>query len=98
MSTASRENLAQPGALTEGATTPNPGIEDLESARRRFERGYVRALLADTKHNISKAARIAGLTRQGFYRLLRRHGISPRPRPMAVAKPDAATPDRSGTA
>jgi DNA-binding NtrC family response regulator len=52
-------------------------VEDIETARRRFEAVYLRALLAKAGHNVAKAARLAGVTRQGLYRLLHRNGLGP---------------------
>ena len=54
-----------------------PNIDPLDTARREFERGYLRALLQKTGHNIRRAARLAGLTRQGLYGLLQRNGMRP---------------------
>lgn len=42
---------------------------------REFERNYLSQMLADCGGNVSQAARKAGLHRQGFQRLLGRHGI-----------------------
>jgi transcriptional regulator with PAS, ATPase and Fis domain len=53
-------------------------VENIETARRRFEQVYLRALLAKTGHNVAKAARLAGVTRQGLYRLLHRNGLGPK--------------------
>src|SRR5262249_5120711 len=50
-----------------------PPVEDLESARRLFEQAYLRSLLARAGYRVGKAARLAGVTRQGLYRLLRRN-------------------------
>jgi DNA-binding NtrC family response regulator len=55
-----------------------PALEDLETARRRFEQDYLRSLLAKAGTNIARAARVAGVTRQGLYQLLRRNGLKPR--------------------
>jgi len=52
-----------------------PRIEPLEQARREFERGYLRALMARTGQNVRRAAQLAGLTRQGLYGLLARAGL-----------------------
>lgn len=41
----------------------------------RFERAYLAALLDQHGGNISEAARVAGLSRQSCYRLLRKHGL-----------------------
>jgi transcriptional regulator of acetoin/glycerol metabolism len=76
------------GDPRELAPAPATPVEPIEAARRRFEQGYLRSLLTETAHNISRAARVAGLTRQGLYRLLRRHGISPRPMPQVAVDED----------
>jgi DNA-binding NtrC family response regulator len=52
-------------------------VENIETARRRFEGVYLRSLLAKTGNNVAKAARLAGVTRQGLYRLLHRNGLGP---------------------
>ncbi len=41
----------------------------------RFERAYFTRLLAAHGHNISEAARAAGLSRQSCYRLMEKHGL-----------------------
>ncbi len=43
---------------------------------RAFERVYVTTILERAKQNISEAARMAGLSRRGFFDLLRRHGVT----------------------
>ncbi|HJZ88108.1 MAG TPA: sigma 54-interacting transcriptional regulator [Polyangia bacterium] len=63
-----------------------PVVEDMETARRRFERDYLKSLLTKSGHNVARAARLAGMTRQGLYRLLHRHGLGPtRAQPPAGA-------------
>jgi DNA-binding NtrC family response regulator len=52
-----------------------PNLEPIEVARKNFEHDYLRALLARAGHNVRKAAQLAGLTRQGLYGLLQRHGL-----------------------
>jgi len=42
-----------------------------------FERRYLTTILLRTRGNVSQAARIAGLARGSFYRLLHRHGLRP---------------------
>jgi DNA-binding NtrC family response regulator len=44
-----------------------------EQALRRFEKGYVEALLRACDENISAAARKAGMDRSNFKRVLRKH-------------------------
>jgi transcriptional regulator with PAS, ATPase and Fis domain len=57
-------------------------LTDLESARRCFERQYLHALLAKASYNVARAARLAGITRQGLYRLLHRNRV-----PLGTASP-----------
>jgi transcriptional regulator of acetoin/glycerol metabolism len=47
-------------------------------AVREFERQYLIRLLAQSRGNITEAARIAGLRRTSVYKLLRRHGLVPK--------------------
>jgi DNA-binding NtrC family response regulator len=49
-----------------------PKLEPLSEARSRFERGYVEEALRRAGGNLSAAARIAGIDRSNFRRLLRR--------------------------
>lgn len=56
--------------------------EALESAAR----GYLYRTLSETRGNVTKAARIAGYSRQMFYKVLRRYdvivgGMRPNPQP-----------------
>jgi transcriptional regulator with GAF, ATPase, and Fis domain len=46
-----------------------------EHLTRAFERVYVTTILERAGHNISEAARMAGMSRRGFFDLLRRHDI-----------------------
>jgi two-component system response regulator GlrR len=52
---------------------------DLKAARaratERFERAYLEDALRRSGGNVSKAAELAGVTRQLLHRLLKRHGI-----------------------
>jgi two-component system response regulator GlrR len=52
-----------------------PRLPPLASARQSFERDYLRALLVRAGHNITRAAELAGTTRQGLYGLLARHNL-----------------------
>jgi len=47
-----------------------------EAVRTNFEREFVKARLRETDGNVSKAARIAGIERQSFQRLMRKHNIN----------------------
>ncbi len=49
-------------------------------AIKRFERDYLKALLARHQGSTSSAAREAGLARSYFYRLLEAHGLTPKGR------------------
>jgi DNA-binding NtrC family response regulator len=59
------------------------GADEYASARReavaRFERDYCRALLDRARGVVAKAAVHAGISRQMFHRLLRKHGIEVQP-------------------
>jgi two-component system, NtrC family, response regulator GlrR len=61
---------------------PEPAFVDLPYAEARhraiagFERQYVTGLMELHQGNVVRAAQAAGVTRQHFYRLLRRHGIA----------------------
>lgn len=61
------------------ADTPPPADLDFSAAKAQvvegFERDYLRRLLAQTKGNITHAARLAGKERRAFGKLLKRHGI-----------------------
>jgi len=54
-----------------GAAMPLP----IEVARTRFEREYVAALLAHADRNVSRAARVAGMSRRGLYAMMARLGL-----------------------
>jgi DNA-binding NtrC family response regulator len=41
------------------------------------DRGYLEDLLRQNAGNVSQAAAAAGVTRQGFYKLLQKYGIVP---------------------
>ena len=46
-------------------------------ATERFERGYLNRLLALSEGSISKAAELAGVSRQAIYSLLQKHSLEP---------------------
>ena len=52
-----------------------PYAQARKMAVREFERQYLIRLLAQSRGNITEAARIAGLRRTSVYKLLRRHGL-----------------------
>ena len=65
---------------TVGAVTIEDGVTLTEAKRRAshdFERRYLQAVLERARGSVSEAARIAGLDRTNFRRLLQRHGIDP---------------------
>jgi transcriptional regulator with GAF, ATPase, and Fis domain len=70
--------------LDAGDTAPGPAgeIETYAVARNRgiaeLERRYLLAVLERSQLNVSEAARLAGVDRRNFQRLLRRHGIDVR--------------------
>ena len=54
-------------------------LEPLTDAKRRasaaFEKRYLQAAMERAKGSVSEAARLSGLDRTNFRRLLQRHGI-----------------------
>jgi DNA-binding NtrC family response regulator len=68
--------LGDPGELAPSAGAEVPGYA---AARRqaidRFERDYVAARLAESGGNMTQSAARAGISRQMFHRLVRRHGV-----------------------
>ena len=52
-----------------------PYREALASERDRATREYLVALLADVSGNVTQAAERAGIERESFHRLMKRHGI-----------------------
>lgn len=80
-----RENTITPGdlklSLRPGAPEARPFyLRPYHEAKREvvdeFARQYLEGLLRHTGGNVSQAARLAGLERPSFQRLLRRYGIS----------------------
>jgi DNA-binding NtrC family response regulator len=59
----------------DGIPTHLPYHEAKQQWTDRLERAYLAALLASHGHNISEAARAAGLSRQSCYRLMEKHGL-----------------------
>jgi DNA-binding protein Fis len=49
----------------------------------QFERHYLSELLEHTQGNLTRAALLAGQDRSAFGRLVRKHGLRPRPTPDA---------------
>jgi two-component system response regulator GlrR len=60
-----------------GAPGPLPFGVARRLAAAAFERSYLLRLLEDNDGVVAQAARVAGLDRVHFYRLLRKHGIRP---------------------
>ena len=54
---------------------PSSSLPDFRQARENFERQYVEAALRGARGNVSKAAKLTGLSRESLYRLLRKHNI-----------------------
>jgi len=48
-----------------------------ESALRRFHSEFLGKLLEATQGNVSQAAQLCGLERQGLQQIMRRYGIRP---------------------
>jgi DNA-binding NtrC family response regulator len=78
------EDLPKSMRLTAGpaAAVAPPKPEDvptLEEMRERWvgphERAYLQSLLTRTKGQVSAAARLAGVNRVTFYRLMEKHGL-----------------------
>jgi DNA-binding NtrC family response regulator len=72
---------AAPGDAPTPAAPP-PGFDlDYHAARRdaleRFERDYCRSLLEGSEGVVVRAAEKAGISRQMFHRLLRKHDLTP---------------------
>ena len=67
---------------SQAPAAPEPSCDisvDFHEAKRqwvdRFEREYLKALLEVHSDNASEASRVAGLSRQSYYRLLSKHGL-----------------------
>jgi transcriptional regulator with PAS, ATPase and Fis domain len=78
------ERLPSPGAMATGSSPTSTTVEvdvsqPLREAReawlKPFERRYIEKLLEKHDHNITSAARAAGVDRITFYRILWRHGL-----------------------
>ena len=61
--------------LTVGGRTAPVQSSSLREARDGFERMFVRGCLQRAEGNVAKAARLCDVSRETFYRLLRKHGI-----------------------
>ena len=66
--------------IPEGLTAEAPGFfmaTGLDDAVARLERDWIQKALRDSQGNISQAARVLGLSRQGLHNKLERFGIKP---------------------
>ena len=77
------ERTLRPSSLgmTRGAASSNPLDETkFQGAKEQlvaaWERGYIADLLARAEGNISRAARLGGLTRMHLHRLIKKHSIT----------------------
>lgn len=72
-----------PEVLAEHATALSPGLSNMKWAeamdvgRRETGRQYLQALLKRYGGRVAEAAAHAGVERESFYRLLRKHGVNP---------------------
>ncbi len=68
-------------AAAAGSTGDDATLEPLTEAKRRasaeFEKRYLTKVMERAKGSVSEAARLAGLDRTNFRRLLQRHGLDP---------------------
>jgi DNA-binding NtrC family response regulator len=70
---------AELGRLDDARTGSTPGMPiPMELARTRFERDYLHALLEHCDGNVSKAARVANMSRRGLYAMMLRVGMTAR--------------------
>jgi len=69
------------GTAAVGATLDDDELLPLTEAKRKasatYERSYLLRVMAKAKGSVSEAARLAGLDRTNFRRLLQRHAIDP---------------------
>ena len=69
------------GAASSASDDDVNNVEPLTEAKRRassaFEKRYLTKVMERAKGSVSEAARLAGLDRTNFRRLLQRHGIDP---------------------
>ena len=64
------------GDESDDALLRMPFKEARAAAIDAFEERYVLHLLERTQHNVSKAARLAGIDRNYLYRMMKKHGIA----------------------
>jgi two-component system response regulator GlrR len=65
--------------VVQSALGDTTGLQTFAEARDEFVRSYLTHLLQLTGGNISRSAELAGRNRSEFYKLLRRHGLGPKP-------------------
>ena len=57
---------------------PDGSLARFRDARNVFERLYVESALKESDGNVAQASKLSGLSRESFYRLLRKHGVERR--------------------
>jgi DNA-binding NtrC family response regulator len=73
-------NVIGRARATSGIGDANPDLPLTEAKRRAsaaFERRYLERVMERAKGSVSEAARLAGLDRTNFRRLLQKHGVDP---------------------
>ncbi|MEM7235921.1 MAG: sigma-54 dependent transcriptional regulator, partial [Planctomycetota bacterium] len=61
-----------------GSEAREVGLKGFREARDDFEKRYIETMIREAEGNVAKASRQAGLSRESFYRLLRKHAIEVR--------------------
>lgn len=69
--------LISPSDLNLEAPAPLPSSDALEDSRVRAERAIICATLEEAGKNVTRAARVLGVSRMTLYRMLSKHNISP---------------------
>lgn len=67
---------SDPGAVEPAPISALPYREALAAERERSTREYLIALLREVRGNVTLAAERAGIERESFHRLMKRHGVS----------------------
>jgi len=73
--------LATPAGAEEQGILPHPGAADgsyydaRDKLLAKFDRQFLQRVISRAGGNLSKAARLAGIDRTTFYRLMERHGL-----------------------
>jgi len=73
-----RENRKLRFLVNRGEPVGPPPEEGLAGARRKWERDYIEGLLRETRGNVTRAARLARISRTNLHKKLRRLEIDPR--------------------